>query len=169
MIPSLLTCATGIALASREFITQTFASFSSISYLLYMSFGSGVVADAIIATVLCCTLKKNRTGFRGTDTIVNTLVLYTINTTLLTTLCGFACLVTYAIWPQEFIFIGVYFVFSKLYFNSLLATLNSRESLHFQAGDIVSEIPIGFKSNSSSTPASVMEHQHSPPGHPNHH
>ncbi|KAF8896690.1 hypothetical protein BD779DRAFT_603028 [Infundibulicybe gibba] len=164
-IPSLLTCATGIAFTSKAFIAQTFASFSSISYLLYISLGSGVVADAIIAATLCYTLKKNRTGFQKTDTIVNTLMIYTINTSLLTTLCSLACFTTYTIWPQEFTFIGIYFVLSKLYLNSLLATLNSRESLHSQAAGVVSDIPIGL-SNISSTPTtstSIVKHQYSPP------
>ncbi|KAF4618494.1 hypothetical protein D9613_010036 [Agrocybe pediades] len=33
---------------------------------------------------------------------------------------------TYAIWPQRFIFMGLYFALSKLYVNSLLASLNAR-------------------------------------------
>ncbi|KAF8871755.1 hypothetical protein BD779DRAFT_1575138, partial [Infundibulicybe gibba] len=80
-------------------------------------------------------------------------------------LCSLACFTTYTIWPQEFTFIGIYFVLSKLYLNSLLATLNSRESLHSQATGVVSDIPIGL-SNISSTPTtstSIVKHQYSPP------
>jgi len=56
-------------------------------------------------------------------------MLYAINSGLLTTICAAACLITYAVWPSEFIFIGVYFTLSKLFLNSLLATLNGREGL----------------------------------------
>jgi hypothetical protein len=36
----------------------------STQYLLYLSLGSGVVADAIMAPALCIVLAKSRTGFR---------------------------------------------------------------------------------------------------------
>ncbi|PBK81106.1 hypothetical protein ARMGADRAFT_816137 [Armillaria gallica] len=35
-------------------------------------------------------------------------------------------LVTYIVWPESLIFVGIHFVLSKLYINSLLAMLNSR-------------------------------------------
>ncbi|KAJ7207508.1 hypothetical protein GGX14DRAFT_455622 [Mycena pura] len=35
--------------------------------------------------------------------------------------------------PQNFVFLGTYFVIGKLYANSLLATLNTRESIRHDA------------------------------------
>ncbi|TFK33456.1 hypothetical protein BDQ12DRAFT_766844 [Crucibulum laeve] len=99
---------------------------------MYLSLGSAVVADALIALSLCVSLSRNRTGFRRTDSIVNTLMLYAINSKLLKHLpsvSAAACFITYTIWPEEFTFIAIYFCLSKLYVNSLLATLNGRESL----------------------------------------
>ncbi|RDB28743.1 hypothetical protein Hypma_014825 [Hypsizygus marmoreus] len=118
-----------ITFATRAYAGGTFAKFSQISYLLYIALGSGVVADFLIAGSLCRSLWKSRTGFRKTDTLVNVLMMYAINTSLLTTICSGACFITYTIWPNEFTFIGIYFSLSKLFLNSLLATLNSRESL----------------------------------------
>ncbi|PPQ99279.1 hypothetical protein CVT24_009279 [Panaeolus cyanescens] len=64
-------------------------------------------------------------------------------------ICAVACLVTYAIWPQRFIFMGLYFALSKLYVNSLLASLNTRGSFRAQTqkvdtGDEVTSTAITF-------------------------
>ncbi|KAH9474978.1 hypothetical protein JR316_0012077 [Psilocybe cubensis] len=68
-------------------------------------------------------------GIKRTDSILKIMMAFSINTGLLTSICAVACLVTYAIWPQRFIFMGLYFALSKLYVNSLLASLNARHSL----------------------------------------
>ncbi|KAF9463872.1 hypothetical protein BDZ94DRAFT_575659 [Collybia nuda] len=148
-LTSAFTCVSGIIFATRVFAVGSFANFSQISYLLYMALGGGVVADILIAGSLCISLSRTRTGFKQTDSIVVVLMMYTINTSLLTTVCSAACFITYAIWPREFTFIGIYFSLSKriyssllsrqnnsllttfpaVFLNSLLATLNSRDSL----------------------------------------
>ncbi|KIM76788.1 hypothetical protein PILCRDRAFT_91424 [Piloderma croceum F 1598] len=101
----------------RSIRLKTFANFAKISYLLYLAFASAVVADALIASSLCIMLAKKRTGFRKTDTIVNILMMYTINTGLITGL-------------------------NKLYFNSLLATLNARANLRERTDGGISSIPM---------------------------
>ncbi|KAF8968561.1 hypothetical protein BDZ97DRAFT_1799051 [Flammula alnicola] len=99
------------------------------SVYLYVSFGAGVVADSLVAISLCVLLFKSRTGLQRTDSILTILMAFSINTGLLTSICALACLITYAIWPQRFIFMGIYFALSKLYVNSLLASLNARGTL----------------------------------------
>ncbi|KAG5718815.1 hypothetical protein E4T56_gene2669 [Termitomyces sp. T112] len=126
---SLLTFVSAFVFASLEIEGKTFTYISKISYLLYMSLGSGVAADMFIAISLCANLWKRRSGFEKSDTLIRTLILYAINTSLLTTLCSLACLITYAVWPNDFTFMAIYFVLSKLFLNSLLATLNTREAL----------------------------------------
>ncbi|KAL1740213.1 hypothetical protein HDZ31DRAFT_68153 [Schizophyllum fasciatum] len=123
---SLLTFASGIAFGTRAFMVGTFAGFNEISYLLYTALGSGVVADAFIAISMCVLLSHSRTGLRNTDSVIDTLILYTINTSLLTTVCSVACFISYAVRPNEFIFLGIYFILSELFINSLLASLNAR-------------------------------------------
>ncbi|KDR71513.1 hypothetical protein GALMADRAFT_253823 [Galerina marginata CBS 339.88] len=121
--------ATGCAFASEAFILETFERLNEVSYLLYISFAIGVVADLLVAITLCVLLFNNRTGIKRTDSILTILMAFSINTGLLTSFCAMACLITYAIWPQGFIFMALYFALSKLYVNSLLASLNARNSL----------------------------------------
>ncbi|KJA25048.1 hypothetical protein HYPSUDRAFT_434943 [Hypholoma sublateritium FD-334 SS-4] len=119
----------GIAFAARGFIDGTYAKLISESWILYTALGSSIVVDGLITVSLCMLLEGIRTGYRSMDSLVNTLMLYSINTGLLTSLCATACFVTFAIWPHQFVFMGFYFVLSKLYINSLLAVLNTREAL----------------------------------------
>ncbi|KAF9445714.1 hypothetical protein P691DRAFT_762259 [Macrolepiota fuliginosa MF-IS2] len=127
---SLACAATGIIFVSKAFhLKGGFADFHLISVYLYTSLATGVAADLLIAISLCVGLMRTRTGFKRTDSLVNILMAYSINTSLLTTVCSIGCFITYAIWPQKLIFLGIYFCLSKLYFNSLLAALNARQIL----------------------------------------
>lgn len=125
-VASLYVIGSGIAFASRGFLAGSFLLLLRDSWLLYSALGSAVFADVFIAATLCFFLSTRRTGFKSTDNLVNTMMVYSINTGLLTSVCAMACFITYAIWPQDFVFIGIYFTLSKLYLNSLLATLNAR-------------------------------------------
>ncbi|KAF9471997.1 hypothetical protein BDN70DRAFT_515464 [Pholiota conissans] len=126
----------GCGFASRSFILKTYAKMNEASYMLYASFATAVVADTLVAVSLCTLLIQSRTGFRRTDSIVTKLMAFSINTGLLTSIAAIACFVTYAIWPQRFIFMGIYFALSKLYVNSLLASLNARSSLRSQSTEV---------------------------------
>ncbi|KAL1759520.1 hypothetical protein FB107DRAFT_271088 [Schizophyllum commune] len=84
-VMSLIPFASGTALTARAFILNEYAVFWKISFLLYTSLGSGVVADGLIATSMCILLSRSRTGLVKTDTIIDRLMLYSINTGLLTT------------------------------------------------------------------------------------
>lgn len=126
---SLTTFVTGFVFTTRAFQLRAYEQFHQISYLLYTALATGVAADILIAGSLCTCLYSSRTGFKKTDSLVNILMLYAVNSSLLTTICAAACFITYTIWPNEFTYIGIYFSLSKLYFNSLLATLNGRQTI----------------------------------------
>ncbi|KAF8962346.1 hypothetical protein BDZ97DRAFT_1733137, partial [Flammula alnicola] len=129
VILSLVVFICGCAFASRAFILHTFARLDEASVYIYASIAAGVAADSTIAISLCILLFKSRTELKRTDSILNILMAFSINTALLTSICALACLITYAIWPQRLIFVGIYFTLSKLFVNSLLASLNSRGML----------------------------------------
>ncbi|KAH0578572.1 hypothetical protein H2248_003719, partial [Termitomyces sp. 'cryptogamus'] len=95
-----------------------------------------------------------------TNSLVRMLMLYTINTTLLTTICSITCFIAYAIWPDDFTFIGIYFSLSKLFLNSLLATLNSRHTLSEKIGGVKTFSGTSFTATESSN-ALGNKHQQS--------
>ncbi|KAF8871768.1 hypothetical protein BD779DRAFT_1680130 [Infundibulicybe gibba] len=110
--------------------------FQAFRYLLYLGLGSGVVADCTIAVTLSVTLWRSRTGFPRTNSIVNTLVLYTINTGeppnpafsqgkfpsphiiehglhVRHSFCSLSSFISFAIRPHDLIFMGFFFLLSK--------------------------------------------------------
>ncbi|KAF9524802.1 hypothetical protein CPB83DRAFT_819659 [Crepidotus variabilis] len=129
----------GVAFGSYAIELVTFARLNSVSVFLYVSFAAAVAADFIVAISLCLLLFNNRTGIKRTDSMIKILIAFTINTGFLNSCCAIGCFVTYAIWPNDFIFMGFYFPLSKLYLNSLLASLNARPSLR-RGADNASDI-----------------------------
>jgi len=87
-------------------------------------------------------LAKSRTGFRRTDSLVNILLVYTINTGLLTGIVAMLCFILYAVMPDTYIFMAIFLNLSKLYLNALLATLNARSNLRDQMNGAISIIPL---------------------------
>ncbi|KAI0764987.1 hypothetical protein C8Q74DRAFT_1370866 [Fomes fomentarius] len=148
VISSLVVFSGSIAFAVKGFSLPSFTALSEISDILYVSLGSGVVADIFIAASLCFLLAKRRTGFQRTDSTVRVLMLYSINTGALTSLCALLCLLTYANMPDNFIFIAFYFVLPKLFLNSLLATLNARRALRETNSTALVSIPLSTTQNS---------------------
>jgi len=62
---------------------------------------------------------------------------YAINTCLMMTIVSVAALIMFTVQPNALIYVGILYLHSKLHFNSLLATLNSREALLEKLGEQV--------------------------------
>ncbi|EIN05594.1 hypothetical protein PUNSTDRAFT_137699 [Punctularia strigosozonata HHB-11173 SS5] len=124
---SLIDLICGIIITVKAFGVQSFLGLSKIANLLYLNFGAGVTSDLVVAITLAWYLWNSRTGFAKMDSLVNVLMLYTINTGLLTALDACFGLICYAVMPTNFVFIAAYLLLSKLYLNSYLYSLNARE------------------------------------------
>lgn len=78
----------------------------------------------------CCGAMSNSV----TD-LTNRLIMFSVQTALVTSVCAVAMLVTLALWPQELIYTIFFCSVSKLYVNTLLANLNARRHLSMSWGD----------------------------------
>lgn len=85
--------------------------------------------DIIIAATLCWLLSRSRTGFKRSDSMITKMIAFCVNTGLVTSVCALGSLITIVVLPNAFVYIAFYFTLSRLYSNSLLATLNARQSL----------------------------------------
>jgi len=115
---------------------------SSIAVVANVALGLGVLTEVVTAASLCWYLRKLRTSSKHSDTLVNRLTLYAINTGLLTSSFSLLSLVTYDTMSHNFVFMGSYFIQCKLYANSFLATLNMRQPLQGQGMDDENETPV---------------------------
>ncbi|KAK0480370.1 hypothetical protein IW261DRAFT_1623889 [Armillaria novae-zelandiae] len=94
-----------------------------------ISASSGIAFDIITTMVMTLSLYRSRSGMKGSNHVIAILILFTVNTNLITTLLSIGALVTYLVLPNATIYGGISFIFSKSYLNSFLAILNSREFL----------------------------------------
>ncbi|KAG6832648.1 hypothetical protein H0H87_001021 [Tephrocybe sp. NHM501043] len=98
-------------------------------FYIYITFAGVISSDFLITTSLCLALNKHRSMFQGTNSLISIIILYTINTSLLTTICALVALIAAASWPKNMIYLALIFTLSKLYVGSLLSALNSRHAI----------------------------------------
>ncbi|KAJ8093342.1 hypothetical protein PM082_020199 [Marasmius tenuissimus] len=95
----------------------------------------GVFTDIVIAVALCFFLNRLRTGYRQSDSLVNSLVRYAVNTGAITGAVSLTTLILYNLMPQNLVFISTYFILSKFYAISFMATLNTRRVVRGKGTD----------------------------------
>ncbi|KAJ3481477.1 hypothetical protein NLI96_g7627 [Meripilus lineatus] len=134
---SLLDLVCGIIITTKAFDT-TFLGLHKISTLLYVDLAAVIAADALVSLSLCYYLHRSKPGLQKTDSLINALIMYAVNTGLLTAFDASAALVLYAVMPTNLIFIAFYLLLSKLYLNAYLASLNARSALQDNSDDGVS-------------------------------
>jgi len=118
-----------IAYVDQALHMTTFAQLATLRPLSVSINAVAAASDALIALFLCGLLQRSRTGFKRSDTMINKLILFSINTGLLTSIDAVASLISITAAPNTFIYIAFYFSLGRFYCNSLLATLNARKSI----------------------------------------
>ncbi|KDQ49711.1 hypothetical protein JAAARDRAFT_200630 [Jaapia argillacea MUCL 33604] len=101
----------------------------TFSWVFTFGLVMGSVMDVLVTASLIFYLRSNRTGFSNMDVIIDTIMFYAINHGTLTCVCTFVSLLFWLFIPHSLAFLGVHFCITKLYGNSFLGTLNTRDSL----------------------------------------
>jgi len=106
----------------------TFTTFrADVRFIFTTGLALSTAVDVIITASLFFLLNTSRTGAATLDAIINALIRYTFETSTLTCAGTIASMLCWSIIPDNLIFMGLHFVIGKLYANSLLVTLNTRE------------------------------------------
>ncbi|KAH6880981.1 hypothetical protein BKA70DRAFT_171516 [Coprinopsis sp. MPI-PUGE-AT-0042] len=108
---------------------ETFTNLANLETLSVTVNALAAAGDVLIAASLCTILHKSRTGFRKSDTMINKLIIFSVNTGFLTSLCAVASLISITVAGHSFLYIAFFFCIGRLYTNSLLATLNARKKI----------------------------------------
>ncbi|KLO10334.1 hypothetical protein SCHPADRAFT_524434 [Schizopora paradoxa] len=82
--------------------------------------------DLGISGTLIYLLQRSRTGFRINEQMIFRLTLFTMQTTLATTVCAVCGALTAILRRHTLIYLAFYRLAGRLYINALLATLNTR-------------------------------------------
>ncbi|KAH9850845.1 hypothetical protein C2E23DRAFT_832917 [Lenzites betulinus] len=131
LVPAVITMFGGLSFALaagiRAFETAHYiVDLQHISWLVSIAYGFAVATDVMLTSALVYVLQRLRTGRKRTDSILDVLIIYTVNTGLLTSIISIIAFVFALVIPGNLIYAAVGIVGAKLYANSVLALLNSR-------------------------------------------
>ncbi|RDB15644.1 O-methylsterigmatocystin oxidoreductase [Hypsizygus marmoreus] len=128
--------------AAEGFATKSLADYEKTWLWLLISLLSvGACVDVLVAASLCFYLTRRKSeSLKGTTGIINKLILYTIQTGLLTSIAAVAMLISLVAMENNLIWISIFMFMAQLFSNSLLASLNARAVLR-------SSNPIEISSN----------------------
>ncbi|KAJ2913366.1 hypothetical protein MD484_g7046, partial [Candolleomyces efflorescens] len=124
-----------IAYCVRAFQLRKVEYSKRLQVIATLSLGSGVITDITIALALCYFLRKLKTGFRKSDSLVNMLSIYAINTGVLTSALSATVVILYNVYPSAMYFMGSYFVLANVYGISFICTLNTRRVVRGKGTD----------------------------------
>jgi len=99
------------------------------SWLVTLELSMFLFVDIVNTSALCTYLRVARTGYHSTDSMLNKLFIWTLETGIFTSLAALLMLIFSLTLPNTTLWIGITTFHCKLYSNSLMASLNARESL----------------------------------------
>ncbi|KAI0695204.1 hypothetical protein C8T65DRAFT_665701 [Cerioporus squamosus] len=135
---------------------QTFAEYQRFYWIDSAACGAAIVSDSLTAGVLIVTLSRQRTPYEETNTLLNTLIIYTINTGAIVN----ALAIVFALArPNTMEWIAIELLAVRLYTNSVLAVLNSRKSLR-EASDRSGPMELELELELQSVPKPDTDEHH---------
>ncbi|KAF7315001.1 MFS domain-containing protein [Mycena indigotica] len=123
-------CAGGIWTAVGIQTLKTFANKPKLHNSALLWFLGSCVADVLITVSLVFSLSKRKTGFSGTDSVIDKIIRLTIQTGAITAVFSILDVICFMILPHAAVNFVWDLALSKLYTNCLMSTLNSRQSLN---------------------------------------
>ncbi|OAX37876.1 hypothetical protein K503DRAFT_771052 [Rhizopogon vinicolor AM-OR11-026] len=126
---------------------HTFSEFKQqFRWVFTLGLALSSLVDVLIAVFLCYSLRTTRKASSSMDYVINSVILYTFESNSLTGAATVVSMVCWLVMPSNLIFMGLHFVISKLYANSLLATLNARKQLRQERAQrgMSGELPLAF-------------------------
>ncbi|KAI0694297.1 hypothetical protein C8T65DRAFT_744412 [Cerioporus squamosus] len=101
-----------IAATAEGFPLSNPRDFQQINWMISCVFGIAVT-DALLAGTLVRVLRKSRTGIKPTDSTVDVIIAYALDTGLLNSILGLAGFLVVLISPENFMYISIDIVFLK--------------------------------------------------------
>ncbi|KAI0369097.1 hypothetical protein BV20DRAFT_1053397 [Pilatotrama ljubarskyi] len=99
---------------------------SRLKPIFYVIFATGLGADVILTVLMCFWLYSARTGIQRTDSVINTMIVYSIQTGLFPSIVETGGMIAFIVSPQSQTFLAFYLQIGVLYLSSLLTSLNTR-------------------------------------------
>ncbi|RDX42783.1 hypothetical protein OH76DRAFT_1269109 [Lentinus brumalis] len=128
---ALLVSELGFAVASTVFAFEkvTFKEYAPYNWMIAGILGCALAINVVISSFFIYYLRRSRAGTKRKDPLSGVLMVYIVNTGLLTSALTLVALLTTIFLPDTLIWAAISILSTKMYANSLLAVLNSRRSL----------------------------------------
>lgn len=123
----------GVVFINSHSIPNFFANFQ---WLVTTQFVLSAAVDVLNTVSLCFYLLRRRTDFKSTQRMVDKLVMYTIETGLITSMCAVAIVILSLVIPHTMVDIAIFMFYPKLFSNSFFTALNARTALRQTGTDI---------------------------------
>lgn len=119
----------GLAMGSEDLIGVFFAALAVRKMFILAGIGLGIVAlcDIAITVALCYYFRFYKGGFKQTDTLLDKLIIYTINRGMVTATIQTLNLAFFIGMADNLVWSPFHLILSRIYIISLLATLNRRD------------------------------------------
>ncbi|KAJ7887272.1 hypothetical protein B0H14DRAFT_3856387 [Mycena olivaceomarginata] len=116
--------------------------------LILFDLVSCAVTDVLISAILVYQLAVRRaTAYKSTLAIMDKLIMWSVETCLVTTITTMVMLVCFLTMKQNFVWVGILLVQPKIFSNALLANLNSRASLRANDAEVHEFTPNSIRFN----------------------
>ncbi|KAJ8482415.1 hypothetical protein ONZ51_g5391 [Trametes cubensis] len=110
-----------LAITIEAFVQPNYVAYKRYAWLIPIAFGAVITNDLMLTGILTTTLHQSRTGFKQTDSLIDTLILYAISTGLATNIFSILGFVISLVLPSAMIYILASIITTKLYVNCVLA------------------------------------------------
>jgi len=109
-------------------VLKEFSQFPKYTWLVDAWLGTSSLCDILVSAAIVRSLWRSRTGISRTNDIIARLIIWTVNTGILTSVCAILDMVVFSAFPRTLLHLFFNILLGKLYANSVLATLNNRRS-----------------------------------------
>ncbi|KIP03747.1 hypothetical protein PHLGIDRAFT_226424 [Phlebiopsis gigantea 11061_1 CR5-6] len=101
---------------SKMIILASYSRFSAeYAYIFTMGLCAAVILDVINTAAMCYYLRRNKSGFSTMNTIIDALILYTVETGAITSAVQIATLACWLSMPNNLIFLGLHFMIITIF------------------------------------------------------
>lgn len=124
----------GVGTAIAIHFVPQFEQFQKFQVVVIIWLIGAAICDSTITLALTWHLRRHKTGFSGTDDILNKIIRLTVQNGLLTAVWAIVDLIAYLATPTG-LHLAFNFPLAKLYTNSLMSSLNSRAGWRYQSNE----------------------------------
>ncbi|KAF8525781.1 hypothetical protein BU17DRAFT_83269 [Hysterangium stoloniferum] len=118
----------GLTCTALTFTLTEYTQFLKYTWAVDTWLGSAALCDILVSAAIVRSLWRSRTGFPRTNNLIMKLILWTVNTGILTSLWAILDIALFSASQDTLIHDFFNVMLAKLYANTLLATLNNRRS-----------------------------------------